>query len=66
VAGRNLTGLLAAFFDTTALYFDGRAGATLGQRGFSKDSRPQLHQAALGITRKRCGRPKWDLLSTPN
>src|SRR3978361_442472 len=38
-----------AFFDTTSLYFEGRGGATLGQRGFSKDFRPQLHQGVLGI-----------------
>ena len=38
-----------AFFDTTSLYFEGQGGATLGQRGFSKDFRPQLHQVVLGI-----------------
>ena len=32
--------LSVAFFDTTSLYFEGRGGATLGQRGFSKDFRP--------------------------
>jgi hypothetical protein len=32
--------LSVAFFDTTLLYFEGRGGATLGQRGFSKDIRP--------------------------
>jgi hypothetical protein len=36
-----------AFFDTTSLYFEGRGGATLGQRGFSKDYRPQQHQVVL-------------------
>jgi Transposase DDE domain len=41
--------LSVAFFDTTSLYFEGRGGATLGQRGFSKDFRPQLHQVVLGI-----------------
>ena len=41
--------LSVAFFDTTSLYFEGRGGATLGQRGFSKDYRPQLHQVVLGI-----------------
>jgi hypothetical protein len=30
--------LSVAFFDTTSLYFEGRGGATLGQRGFSKTS----------------------------
>ena len=33
-----------AFFDTTSLYFEGDGGATLGQRGHSKDFRPQLNQ----------------------
>ncbi len=33
--------LSVAFFDTTSLYFEGRGGATLGRRGFSKDFRPQ-------------------------
>src|SRR6202162_5605718 len=41
--------LSVACFDTTSLYFEGRGGATLGQRGFSKDFRPQLHQVVLGI-----------------
>jgi hypothetical protein len=39
--------LSVAFFDTTSLYFEGRGGATLGQRGFSKDYRPQQHQVVL-------------------
>jgi hypothetical protein len=41
--------LSLAFFDTTSLYFEGHGGATLGQRGFSKDFRPRLHQVVLGI-----------------
>jgi hypothetical protein len=41
--------LSVAFFDTTSLYFEGKGGATLGRRGFSKDFRPQLHQVVLGI-----------------
>jgi transposase len=49
--------LSVAFFDTTSLYFEGRGGATLGQRGFSKDSRPQLHQVVLGIVLDRQDRP---------
>jgi hypothetical protein len=36
--------LSVAFFDTTSLYFEGKGGATLGRRGFSKDFRPQLHR----------------------
>jgi Transposase DDE domain len=38
-----------AFFDTTSLWFEGRGGATLGQRGHSKDYRPHLNQVVLGI-----------------
>jgi Transposase DDE domain len=46
-----------AFFDTTSLYFEGRGGATLGQRGFSKDFRPQLQQVVLGIVLDGHDRP---------
>src|SRR5215211_6544328 len=46
-----------AFFDTTSLYFEGRGGATLGQRGFSKDFRPPLHQVVLGIVLDGHDRP---------
>jgi hypothetical protein len=49
--------LSVAFFDTTSLYFEGRGGATLGQRGFSKDYRPQLHQVVLGIVLDGHDRP---------
>jgi hypothetical protein len=49
--------LSVAFFDTTSLYFEGRGGATLGQRGFSKDFRPQLHQVMLGIVLDGHDRP---------
>ncbi len=38
-----------AFFDTTSLYFEGHGGASLGQRGHSKDFRPQLAQVVLGL-----------------
>jgi hypothetical protein len=46
-----------AFFDTTSLYFEGQGGATLGQRGYSKDFRPQLHQVVLGIVLDETDRP---------
>jgi transposase len=46
-----------AFFDTTSLCFEGQGGATLGQRGFSKDYRPQLHQVVLGIVLDGRDRP---------
>jgi len=49
--------LSVAFFDTTSLYFEGQGGATLGQRGFSKEFRPQLHQVVLGIVLDGDDRP---------
>jgi hypothetical protein len=49
--------LSIAFFDTTSLYFEGQGGATHGQRGFSKDFRPQLHQVVLGIVLDGHDRP---------
>ena len=36
------------FFDTTSIYFEGRGGESLGQRGFSKDHRPDLVQMVVG------------------
>jgi hypothetical protein len=55
---RSLFGELSvAFFDTTSLYFEGRGGATLGQCGYSKDFRPQLHQVVLGIVLDENDRP---------
>lgn len=49
--------LSVAFFDTTSLYFEGHGGATLGQRGHSKDFRPQLKQVVLGIVLDERDRP---------
>ena len=49
--------LSIAFFDTTSLYFEGQGGVTLGQRGFSKAYRPQLHQVVLGIVLDGHDRP---------
>ena len=46
-----------AFFDTTSLYFEGDGGATLGQRGHTKDFRPQLQQVVLGIVLDEQDRP---------
>lgn len=55
---RSLFGEIAvAFFDTTSLHFEGRGGATLGQRGHSKDFRPQLNQVVLGIVLDEKDRP---------
>lgn len=49
--------LSVAFFDTTSLYFEGKGGETLGQRGHSKDYRPQLNQVVLGIVLDEKDRP---------
>jgi len=45
------------FFDTTSLYFEGEGGDTLGQYGFSKDHRPDLHQMIVGAVLDGEGRP---------
>jgi transposase len=55
---RNLfTGLELVFFDTTSIYFEGEGGETLGQRGFSKDHRPDLKQMVVGVVINDEGRP---------
>jgi len=55
---KSLFGTLSvAFFDTTSLYFEGHGGTTLGQRGHSKDFRPQLLQVVLGIVLDERDRP---------
>ena len=45
------------FMDTTSLYFEGAGGQTLGQRGFSKDHRPDLNQMILAVLLDGDGRP---------
>jgi hypothetical protein len=45
------------FFDTTSLYFEGQGGETLGQYGYSKDHRPDLHQLVVGAVLDGEGRP---------
>jgi transposase len=45
------------FMDTTSLYFEGAGGQTLGQRGFSKDHRPDLKQMILAVVLDGDGRP---------
>ena len=45
------------FFDTTSIYFEGRGGKTIGQRGFSKDHRPDLKQMVVGAVLDDTGRP---------
>lgn len=45
------------FFDTTSIYFEGEGGASLGQRGYSKDHRPDLKQLVVGAVLDGQGRP---------
>lgn len=49
--------LSMVFFDTTSLYFEGQGGPTLGQRGHSKDSRPDLAQMVVGVVLDGQGEP---------
>jgi len=45
------------FFDTTSLYFEGDGGESLGQRGHSKDHRPDLKQMVVAAVLDGSGRP---------
>jgi transposase len=55
---RNLfTGLDLVFLDTTSLYFEGEGGETLGEKGYSKDHRPDLNQIVIGTLIDDQGRP---------
>jgi transposase len=45
------------FFDTTALYFEGEGGETLGQDGHSKDHRPDEKQMIVGAVLDGTSRP---------
>jgi transposase len=49
--------LSVVFFDTTSLYFEGAGGQSLGQRGHSKDSRPDLAQLVVGVVLDGQGEP---------
>jgi hypothetical protein len=51
------TDLELVFFDTTSIYFEGDGGETLGERGFSKDHRPDLKQMVVGVVINDEGRP---------
>lgn len=51
------TSLDLVFFDTTSIYFEGNGGETLGQRGRSKDHRPDLKQMVVGVVIDSEGRP---------
>jgi transposase len=44
-------------FDTTSLMFTGTGGESLGQRGISKDYRPDLRQVVVGVVLDEAGRP---------
>ena len=57
-ANRHLfTQLDLVFFDTTSIYFEGRGGQTLRQKGYSKDHRPDLNQMVVGALINDKGRP---------
>jgi DDE family transposase len=49
--------LSVVFMDTTSLRFEGAGGETLGQRGYSKDHRPDLMQLILCVIIDAAGRP---------
>jgi hypothetical protein len=51
------TELQLVFFDTTSIYFEGQGGETIGQRGHSKDHRPDLKQMIVGALLDQEGRP---------
>ena len=51
------TGLDFVFFDTTSIYFEGSGGETLGQKGHSKDHRPDLNQMVVGAVIDDSGKP---------
>jgi transposase len=51
------TGVDLFFFDTTSIYFEGEGGETLGQKGHSKDHRPDLNQMVVGTLINDDGRP---------
>ena len=49
--------LSVVFMDTTSLSFTGAGGESLGERGYSKDHRPDLMQMILGVVVDAEGRP---------
>jgi transposase len=51
------TNLDLVFFDTTSIYFEGQGGESMGQRGFSKDHRPDLPQMVVGAVLDDKGQP---------
>jgi transposase len=55
--GDLFTGLDLVFFDTTSIYFEGEGGETLGEKGHSKDHRPDLNQMVVGAVLDDEGKP---------
>ena len=51
------SGLELVFFDTTAIYFEGEGGETIGRWGHSKDHRPDLKQMVVGMVIDDEGNP---------
>ena len=51
------TGLDLVFFDTTTIYFEGEGGAALGEKGHSKDHRPDRNQMVVGAVLDDRGKP---------
>lgn len=51
------TGLDLVFFDTTSICFEGQGGETLGQKGHSRDRRPELNQMVVGVVIDSKGKP---------
>ncbi len=49
--------LSVVFLDTTSLSFTGAGGESLGERGYSKDHRPDLMQMIVGVVIDADGRP---------
>lgn len=49
--------LQMVFMDTTSIYFEGEGGETIGQRGHSKDHRPDLKQMVVAMVMDDQGRP---------
>jgi hypothetical protein len=49
--------LPVVFLDTTSLSFTGAGGESLGERGYSKDHRPDLMQMIVGVVIDADGRP---------
>lgn len=51
------SGLRLLFIDTTSIYFEGDGGESLGQRGSSKDHRPDRNQIVIAAVLDDEGRP---------